>query len=70
MDDFGKDVGKSRRLSRLIPAYRADLLFVFVTASNFNCVRYFYHDCLVVIGTWLTAESLLLEYQSKLFMAQ
>jgi len=27
MDDFGKDVGKSWRLSRLIPAYRATLLF-------------------------------------------
>jgi hypothetical protein len=26
MDDFGKDVGKSWRLSRLIPAYRATLL--------------------------------------------
>ena len=25
MDDFGKDVGKSWRLSRLIPAYRATL---------------------------------------------
>lgn len=27
MDDFGKDVGKSWRLSRLIPAYRATPLF-------------------------------------------
>jgi hypothetical protein len=29
MDDFGKDVGKSWRLSRLIPAYRATLLLFF-----------------------------------------
>ena len=28
MDDSGKDVGKSRRLSRLIPAYRATLLSI------------------------------------------
>ena len=28
MDDFGKDVGKSWRLSRLIPAYRATLLYL------------------------------------------
>ena len=70
MDDSCKDVGKSRRLSRLIPAYRADLLFVFVTASNFINVPQFHHGGLVVIGTWLIAKSLLLECQSMLFMAQ
>ena len=52
------------------PAYRATLHLVFVTASDFNCVRYFYHDCLVAKRTWLVAKSFLLEYQSMLFMAQ
>ena len=34
MDDFGEDVGKSRRLSRLIPAYRATLLYLM--SSDFS----------------------------------
>ena len=34
MDDFGKDVGKSWRLSRLIPAYRATLLFFCVSRPS------------------------------------
>jgi hypothetical protein len=29
MDDFGKDVGKSWRFTKLIPAYRATLLFYY-----------------------------------------
>ena len=40
MDDFGKDVGKSWRLSRLIPAYRAThlLSFYFGTARIMSTV--------------------------------
>ena len=39
MDDFGKDVGKSWRLSRLIPAYRATLLYFYYLLSTSHFLR-------------------------------
>jgi hypothetical protein len=41
MDDFGKDVGKSWRLSRLIPAYRATLLQIRRGGTNSRLVSLF-----------------------------
>jgi hypothetical protein len=46
--------------NNVAPAYRATLLHTIVTASNFAFVPYFRFRCLVVIGTWFNAKSLLL----------